>query len=108
MKSDRLYLEHILEAVNKIERYCADGKEAFCRDERTQDAVIRNFEIIGEAAKRLSDRTRNSHPEIPWREVAGFRDVLIHDYMGVKIDLVWNVVKDHLPALRRVLAEMLK
>ena len=81
MKDDRLYLTHILEAVEKIQRYTADGRDVFFSDTRIQDAVLRNFEIIGEATKRLTPETREQQPDIPWKQIAGFRDVLIHDYM---------------------------
>ena len=107
MKSDRAYLEHIDASIEKILRFTADGRDAFLNDERTQDAVIRNLEIIGEAVKRLSEDLRRDHREIPWREIAGFRDVLIHDYMGVKLNLVWNVVERHLPQLRDVVKGLL-
>jgi uncharacterized protein with HEPN domain len=70
--------------------------------------VIRNFEIIGEAAKRLSDDVRKAHPDIPWRRIAGFRDVLIHDYMGVKLGLVWNVIQESLPRLHEVVVALLR
>lgn len=107
MKSDAVYLRHILASCDKILRFCSEGKDAFWRDDRTQDAVIRNFEIIGEAVKRLSDDARRAHPQVPWREIAGFRDVLIHDYMGVKLELVWNAVSDHLPRLRQAVVDLL-
>ena len=100
MKDDQVYLEHILEAINKILSYGSGGREEFARNPMAQDAIIRNFEIIGEAAKRLSETSKARQPDIPWRDVAGFRDVLIHDYMGVDLDEVWNVIKSHLPALR--------
>jgi uncharacterized protein with HEPN domain len=99
VKDDRLYLAHILEAIEKIQRYTADGRDAFAADTRTQDAVLRNFEIIGEATKRLSPEVRDRQPDIPWKQIAGFRDVLIHDYMGVDIDEVWNVVEHSLSPL---------
>ena len=72
-----------------------------------QDAVARNFEIIGEATKRLSDKTKIARPDLPWRDIAGFRDVLIHNYMGVDLDEVWNAVENDLPALQRVVTELL-
>ncbi len=71
----------------------------FFEDIKTQDAVIRNIEIIGEATKNLSDEIRNRYPEIPWKELAGMRDRLIHQYFGVNLDIVWNVTKDELPEI---------
>ena len=85
MKEDAVYLRHILDAIEKIESYAAVGKEIFMTTTHWQDAIIRNLEIIGEATKRLSDALKQSNPEIRWRNVAGLRDVLIHDYMGVGI-----------------------
>ena len=78
-KDPRVYLAHILESVLRIEEFTRDGKEAFVEDRMIQDAVIRNFEIMGEAAKRVPNQYRQKHPEIPWRLMAAFRDVLIHD-----------------------------
>ena len=75
-KDPRVYLAQILECIEKIELFTADGKGRFMRDGMVQDAVMRNFEIIGEAAKRLDDRYRTEHPDIPWRALAGLRDVL--------------------------------
>jgi uncharacterized protein with HEPN domain len=108
MKDDRLYLEHIREAIDKIVTYTTDGREEFLRRPMIQDAVVRNFEIIGEAVKHLSSTPKLQFPGIPWRRVAGFRDVLIHDYMGVDAVEVWNVIQTHLPALRQTVDELLK
>ena len=106
-KDPRVYLARILECVQKIERFTADGKGRFMRDRMVQDAVMRNFEIIGEAAKRLDDSYRTAHPEIPWRALAGLRDVLIHQYEGVEPARVWAIVERDLPNLREAIAALL-
>lgn len=108
MKSNRMYLEHILESIERVESFCSCGRDEFMKNPMIQDATIRNFEIIGEAAKRLSDDVRIAYPNISWSDIAGFRDVLIHDYMGVNLKLVWNVVENHLPALKKAVSELLK
>jgi uncharacterized protein with HEPN domain len=77
-RDPRVYLAHIAECIQKIERFTADGKSRFLLDPMVHDAVLRNFEVIGEAAKRLDDAYRQAHSEIPWRALAGLRDVLIH------------------------------
>ena len=108
MKKDpRVYLAHILECAQKIERYTAEGKEHFTSDAMVQNAVLRNLEVIGEATKRLDDAYRKTHPQIPWRAVAGLREVLIHQYEGVDMDRVWSVVESALPALQDVLTKVL-
>ncbi|MEJ5237563.1 MAG: HepT-like ribonuclease domain-containing protein [Limisphaera sp.] len=90
MKKDRrICLAHMLECIQKIERFTAGGKGRFLADELVQDAVLRNFEVIGEAAKRLDDVHGSLHPEIPWRALAGLRDVLIHQYEAVDLERVW-------------------
>ena len=106
-KDPRVYLAHILECIEKIERFTADGKGRFLQDVMVQDAVLRNFEVIGEAAKRLVDSYRAAHPEIPWRALAGLRDVLIHQYEGVDQEKVWAIVENELPGLRQAIAGLL-
>jgi uncharacterized protein with HEPN domain len=106
-KDPRVYLAHMLESIEKIERFTADGKDRFSRDAMVQDAVLRNLEVIGEAAKRLDEPFRSAHPGIPWRALAGLRDVLIHQYEGVDIEQVWAIIENELPALRRAIAAML-
>jgi uncharacterized protein with HEPN domain len=98
--SDLLYLEHILERIERIERAAASGRDAFMASDILQDAVIRNFEVIGEAVKQLSAGAREQHPDVPWRRIAGFRDVLIHNYLGVDIAQVWEVIERGLPDLK--------
>jgi uncharacterized protein with HEPN domain len=100
VSDDNAYLGHILDAIDRIQTYTAEGRDAFMGDTMVQDAVVRNFEIIGEAAKRLSGDVRRRHSEIPWRQVAGFRDVLSHDYMSIDLTIVWNAIESHLPSLR--------
>ena len=107
MKDDRLYLTHIKEAIDKINSYTNAGYDQFANDPKTQDAVIRNFEIIGEASKQLSEQVKKLRGDIPWRDIAGLRDVLIHDYMGVDIKEVWNVVTNHLPILEKAIEQLL-
>lgn len=108
MKDDRIYLEHIQEAVEKIMAYSAGGRDEFMENSMIQDAVARNFEIVGEATKRLSPETLQKRPDLPWNDIARFRDVLIHHYMGVDLKRVWNVIESHLPALRKAVKEMLE
>lgn len=75
MKDDRLYLVHVLECIDRIERYTAEGKEAFMADERTQDAVLRNLQVLSESTQRLSEDLKADHPEVDWRGISGFRNV---------------------------------
>jgi len=96
MKDDRFYLLHIRDAVERVLDYTRDGKDAFLGDRKTQDAVIRNIEISGEAPKNLGDALKVAHPDIPWKQIAGMRDTLIHRYFGVRLDLVWQVVESDL------------
>lgn len=100
MKDDRILLMHIRDCTDRILEYTADGRAGFLADPKTQDAVMRNLEIIGEAVKNLSQAFKDAHPQTPWKRIGGMRDVLIHHYFGVKLETVWNVVEDHLPALR--------
>lgn len=89
MKDEKLYIVHMVEVSERIFEYAKDGKVNFLSDTKTQDAVIRNFEILGEAAKRVPQRVKALSKDIPWNLLAGFRDILIHQYAGVDLEQVW-------------------
>jgi uncharacterized protein with HEPN domain len=107
VSSDDAYLRHIRDAIRAIEEYTREGHDQFFCDKRTQDAVIRNLEIIGEASKALSHELRERTQDLPWKRIAGMRDRLIHQYFGVDLELVWSAVERELPALRVRVEELL-
>ncbi|MEQ1933373.1 MAG: DUF86 domain-containing protein [Fimbriimonadaceae bacterium] len=99
MKDHTVYLAHIAESLERIAEYIQGGEEEFHRQTIIQDAVIRNLEIIGEAAKRVPDDMRDAHPSVPWKKLAGLRDILIHQYEGVDLGQVWRIADSVLPQL---------
>ncbi len=107
MTGDDAFLRHILDAISEIEEFTADGKTAFDASRLIQRGVERNLEIIGEAAKRLSEPVRSSHPDVPWRAMAGLRDILSHAYHRVDSDLVWQTVAEAVPKLRTAVEAIL-
>lgn len=108
-KNPLIYLEHIDACIQKIKDYTKGMDEAsFLKDSLKQDAVIRNFEIIGEAAKQVDDDFRSKYPNIEWKKLAGMRDKLIHGYIGVDLWLVWAVVEHSLPDLHEQITEIIK
>ena len=108
MKDERLYLSNIQECIERIEEYTKGGKEEFMQTKMIQDAVIRNFEIIGEATKRLSPELRSQYSDVPWQQMAGLRDVLIHDYLKVNLNLVWQIIEQNLSNLKRQVTAILQ
>lgn len=100
MKDDQLYLLHIGECLERSEEYVGEGKEAFFADHKTQDAVLRNLQILAESSQRLSEPLKASRPEIDWRGIAGLRNILGHDYLGISLPRVWEIVEVFLPKLR--------
>lgn len=109
MREAKLLLKDILEAISAIERFVEGINFAeFKANDEKSSAVIRKLEIIGEATKGLSEDIREKYPEIPWKEMAGFRDKLIHFYFGVKYELVWQAIKKRLPLLKPLLQKILE
>lgn len=99
-RKDSAVIQDIKEAISRIISYTSEMKyNNFVKNYQAQDAVIRNIEILGEAAKLLSNEMKEQYPDIPWKEIAGTRDKLIHDYFGVNIDIVWDIVKNEIPTL---------
>lgn len=108
MKDPKLYLLHIIECIDKIDRYTVSGREAMAEDSLIYDAVLRNLQTLSEATQRLPDELKSRHPEIPWSRIAGFRNILVHDYLGgIDAGVIWKVVLNELPSLKAaVLSEM--
>jgi uncharacterized protein with HEPN domain len=108
-KDDTIYLRHILDATNIVEEYLQGVNEAKFKVTRLlQDGVIRQIEVIGEAVRHISKDVRLTYPEIPWQDVAGMRDKLIHDYFGVDIEKVWLTAREDLPVLKEQVVGILK
>lgn len=103
MKRDiGLFIEDILKSMNNINEFTKGvNKERFSKDNLRQSAIIRQLEIIGEAVKNIPNSFKEKYPKIPWKDIAGFRDVLSHAYFGVSMDRVWNVIKKDLPSLKK-------
>jgi uncharacterized protein with HEPN domain len=109
IKSDLAYVDHILDCVRKINKFSKGiTLSEFKKNELAQDAIIRNIEIIGEASKKITSGTKKKFPNIPWKEISGMRDKLIHDYLGVDVDVVWKTIKKDIPALRKQIIEIKK
>ena len=103
----KTYIEDIVLAINKIEKYCKGmTKEDLINNELVQDAVLRNLEVIGEAVKKIPNDVRQSYSDIPWRKIAGLRDILIHEYFGINMNIVWDVIENKLQALKLAALEI--
>lgn len=104
--SDRVLLAHMRECVERIREYTAEGRVRFETSRLIQDAVIRNLQTLTESSQRLSDSIKASEPQVPWRELAGFRNVIVHGYLGIDIAAVWLVVEQDLQPLAAALDRM--
>lgn len=109
MKDDRLYLIHISECLHRIETYVGQsGKEEFLASSLLHDAVIRNLQVMAESTQRLSASLKTDYPNVDWYRIAGFRNILVHDYLGVDLEIVWQVIIKDLPDLKQSIAAMLR
>ncbi|MBI2854146.1 MAG: DUF86 domain-containing protein [Chloroflexi bacterium] len=108
MKDDRVYLDHILDCLRWTSIYTAEGREAFFSDRKTQSAVLRELQIMAESAQRLSADLKRRHPEVSWQGLAGFRNVLVHDYLGIKPERIWTIIENDLPVLRSAVEDLRK
>ncbi len=107
MKDDRLYLEHILDCIRRIEDYTEGDKNRFMESTLVQDAVTRNLQTMAESTQRLSDALKSSNPSVDWTAISGFRNILVHDYLGLDLERLWGVVERRLPLLRAEIERML-
>ena len=109
MKHDAVYLHHVLDAINRIERYLSGvSLDRFLQDALVQDGVVRQMEIIGEAARNVSSALRNDHPELPWSRMIGIRNILIHAYFRVDLFIVWDTAQSDLPRLKQQVKQILE
>jgi uncharacterized protein with HEPN domain len=107
-RSPRLLLEDIVAAIAKVERYVEDlDRAAFLADDKTIDAVIRNLEIIGEASRQLPDDFKIAHADIPWAKMSGLRNRIVHDYMGIDLEMVWHIVQHEIGGLKADIRRLL-
>ena len=109
MKDNKVYMAHIMEAIEKIERYSAEKtyEDLLC-DTLLQDGLARQLQVIGEACKQLPKDIKDDNPDVPWRAIAGMRDVLVHQYAGVNLKAVWEAVKNDVPELKKAVERMLE
>ncbi len=108
MRDDRLYLIHITECIGRIERCTVPGQDAFLSDTMSQDAVLRNLHTLSESTQRLSDALKDQHPEVDWTSIAAFRNVVVHDYLGIDLPRIWDIVGSDLPNPKRAISTMLE
>ncbi len=108
MKDDTVYLRHIQDCIRRIEENVAEERDRFMASHTLQDAVLRNLQTMAESAQRVSDDLKAKHPEVEWRRIAAFRNVLVHDYLGIDIERVWEITQRDVPRLKQAILTMLE
>ena len=107
MKDETAYLHHILECIRRMEENVSTGQDAFMGSHTLQDAVIRNLQTMAESTQRLPEALKMTHPDVEWARIAAFRNVLVHDYLGIDMALIWEIVQHNVPELKRAVTDML-
>ena len=108
MKDDAVYLHHIAECIRRINIIAAEGHNSFSSSSTLQDATLRNLQTMSEATQRLSDTIKSENPNVEWSKISAFRNVLVHNYLGIDLDLIWKIVENDLMDLKYTVAELLK
>jgi len=108
MKDDRVYLRHILRCISRIQQYTATGRDSFFSSPLIQDGSIRNLQTMAESTRRLSDGLRARRPDVDWNAIAGFRNVLVHDYLGIDLELVYRAIQHDVPRLKEACDALLR
>jgi len=106
-KDDTVYLHHILECIRRIEEDIAEGRERFLASHTLQDAVLRNLQVMAESTQRLSETVKATQPDIEWQKIAAFRNILVHDYLGIDLETVWDITQRDIPELKQAVEAML-
>ena len=107
MKDDTVYLHHIQDCIGRIEENGREGPERFMASHTLRDAVIRNLQTMAESTQRLSDDLKATCPEIEWHRIAAFRNVLVHDYLGIDVEKIWEIMQRDVPELKKAILTML-
>jgi len=108
VKDDRLYLIHIKESIEWIDEFTIGGKAEFLDDRKTQDAVLRNLQTLAESTQHISIELKDKYPQVDWKTIAAFRNVVVHDYLGVSLDQIWDIVEKDLPLFKQQIDDILK
>lgn len=108
MKGDRLYFTHISECIERLERFTHEGREAFLGSDLVQAAVLRTLQTMAESVKRLSNAVKAAHPDVAWGEIAGLRNVLVHDYLDIDLEQIWDMVAIDLPVFKRQITAIME
>jgi uncharacterized protein with HEPN domain len=107
VKDERVYLYHALECIRRIDKHRRSGRRRFFESDTIQDAVLRNLQTMAESTQRLSDEIKATPPHIRWEQIAGFRNVLVHDYLGIDLETIWGIMQNEVRELRTAIEEML-